>query len=95
MTAVPSPSPRPLAVLPSVRRRVHLRPDTVAERVCARWGVTFEALAGWSRTSQIAAARRDLVRQLRTYTAMSLTEIGAYLGGRCHTTILSLTKGAR
>lgn len=96
MTARLSPSPVPLAVLPRIRRRRdYFPPAYVAERVCAKWGVTFEAVAGRGRTSQLAAARRDLVRQLRSCTAMSLAEIGAYLGGRNHTTILSLTKGAR
>lgn len=93
MTAHPAPTPVPLAVLPRVRRRHYFPPAYIATRVCAKWGVTFEGVAGRGRTSQIAAARRDLARQLRSCTAMSLTEIGAFLGGRTHSAIFHLLKG--
>ncbi len=92
MNAVPATIPA-LVALPRVTRRVLLRPDTVAARVCEKWGVTFDAVAGRARTSQVAAARRDLARQLRASTLMSLTEIGAFLGNRDHTTISYLTGG--
>lgn len=93
--ATPLPAVPALRIVHQRTRRAYQRPDTVAERVCSKWGVAFDAVAGWGRTSQIAAARRDLARQLRSCTAMSLAEIGAFLGGRCHTTISHLLKGDR
>lgn len=99
MSVQPIPSPAALTVLPRVQRQVRRRqverPDACAVRVAAAWGVTFEALAGRERTGQVAAARADLARQLRARTAMSLSEIGRFLGGRDHTTIRSLLRRHR
>ena len=51
----------PLRILSGVQKRKRLlRPDTVASDVCARYGVTFDAVAGWGRGGQLNAARRRL-----------------------------------
>lgn len=85
-----------LRALPAVPKRKHyFPPHLVATRVCKKWGVTFEAVAGWSRGGQIRAARADLVRQLRSCTAMTYAEIGAYLGGRHYSTILLIERSHR
>lgn len=93
----PEPVPIvPLRILPArPSRRVFHRPDTVATDVCGRFGVTFEAVAGRMAGGQLRAARRELCRALRARTAMSLSEIGQFLGGRDHTTILHLLQERR
>ena len=94
MSAVVQPVAVPqLRALPSLAAPRHLeRPDVVAQRVCERYGVTFDAVAGWARTKHVATARRAVVQALRARTAMSTPEIGAFLGGRDHTTILHLAR---
>jgi len=72
-----------------------VRPDEVSAAVAETWGVPFATLAGPVRTRYVSRARAALCRELRARTPMSLAEIGAYLGGRDHTTILSLLRGAR
>lgn len=71
------------------------RPDDVSAAVAETWGVPFATLAGPVRTRYVSRARASLCQELRTRTPMSLAEIGAYLGGRDHTTILHLLRAAR
>lgn len=90
--AVPLTTAPALRVVPAGRRRRrhYFPPAYVAQETCARWGVAFEAVAGRVRGKQVCAARADLVRQLRAKTAMSYPEIGAFLGGRDHSTVMRL-----
>lgn len=95
MGAVRQTQPVTLRALPRLERKCLRRPDTLATQVCDKYGVTFEAVAGWVRGGQVDAARRELARELRAHTRMTLREIGAYLGGRDHTTILYLLRTNR
>lgn len=54
--------------------------------------MTFETLAGRTATKYVSRARADLCRELRARTPMSMAEIGAYLGGRHHTTVMHLLR---
>ncbi len=90
MSALPLPTPSPFKALPRLERKFLLPPHALATRVSEKWGVTVEALLGWDRGGHVSEARKDLVRQLRFHTHMSYPEIGTYLGGRDHTTIMYL-----
>lgn len=66
----------------------------VIEEIAKRYGVTVDDITGRSRTSFLVDARRDIASKLRGDHQLSLNHIGALLGGRDHTTIMSLLKRA-
>src|SRR5690606_6702512 len=69
-------------------RRASLTGDQIVAAVAAHYGVTVEAMKGRSRSKEIVAPRQMAMYLLRDETGASLTEIGAQLGGRDHTTVM-------
>lgn len=57
-------------------------------------GISYQVLAGRARQRRISDARKVAVLALRCH-GFSLQDIGAVLGGRHHTTILSAIRSAR
>lgn len=69
-----------------------MKPDQIVAEVAATYQVTVAAIVGRSRKAAIVEARRAVCHRLRDETDMSYTEIGRKLGGRDHTTIITLTR---
>ncbi len=63
--------------------------DRILNKVSKKYGVSPEMLKGRSRKKDIALARHVSVYLIRSLTGMSLPNIGAVMGGRDHTTVLS------
>jgi chromosomal replication initiator protein len=68
------------------RQRVDLR--RVAHETARRCGVALSELRGMSRRRSVVAARNLAMWLARQLTGHSLARIGAYFGGRDHTTVL-------
>jgi chromosomal replication initiator protein len=58
------------------------------EARCTALGVSLEDLAGPSRLRPHAAARQQMMWELKQGFRLSLPQIGRYFGGRDHTTVL-------
>lgn len=65
--------------------------DRLTREIGARYGVTIGQVKSPSRVKTIVAARREVAIRLRE-RGWSYPEIGHYLGGRDHTTIMGLVK---
>jgi chromosomal replication initiator protein len=65
-----------------------MSPHKIIDVVSGYFDVKLSQLAGKSRKRQVAEPRQILMFILRTELGIPLTEIGALLGGRDHTTIL-------
>jgi chromosomal replication initiator protein len=63
-------------------------PDRILKAVCQRFEVTVADLCSPRRPQALSFARQCAMYLLRERTELSLSEIGALLGGRDHTTIL-------
>jgi chromosomal replication initiator protein len=63
-------------------------PDRILKAVCTRFEVTVADLCSPRRPQALSFARQCGMYLLRERTELSLSEIGALLGGRDHTTIL-------
>lgn len=70
------------------RRERIPRPGVIAEAIGRRLEVSTADLKGRARTRRIAQARQLFMFLARNEGKMSLTEIGRWLGGRDHSTIL-------
>jgi chromosomal replication initiation ATPase DnaA len=71
------------------------RPMDVALEVAEVWGIETETLRGRANSKRVREARRGLVLRLRAESGMSFAEIGAFLGGRDHSTIMFLAGAKR
>lgn len=71
---------------PQGQHRLSAR-EIIAE-VAERHNLTPADLSGERRTRLIAAARQEAMYELRQRTRLSTPQIGRYLGGRDHTTVL-------
>ena len=74
----------PLIRVPA--RQVDL--PAIAHAVCAHFQVEIEDLKGRKRTRNISLPRQVVMYLARELTNLSLQEIGRWLGGRDHTTVL-------
>ena len=63
----------------------------ITRNVCEKHGVSLFELMGPSRRNKVIEARVDIVVRLKD-KGYSYPEIGVMLGGRDHTTIMSLYK---
>jgi chromosomal replication initiator protein len=63
--------------------------DAILAAVCHHFGLSDDQLSGNSRARDIAYARHVAMYLLRHHSSQSLADIGARLGGRDHTTVLS------
>jgi chromosomal replication initiator protein len=68
--------------------RVRPSAGHVLRAVCATFGVSADALAGKRRDREIVLPRQVAMALMRELTGASLSEIGATLGGRDHSTVL-------
>lgn len=85
----PYPSIAPLVVLP---RESPESPSDLISRVCRERSISTEAFLGRARTRWICDARREVARDLHG-RGMALDTIGAFLGGRDHSTVRYLIAG--
>ncbi len=69
-------------------RRKELSPQQILEVVADYYNLSVEDLQGSRRSRKIAYPRQVAMYLLREETEASLPQIGAYLGGRDHTTVL-------
>lgn len=60
----------------------------IALRVAAKWGLTLEVLKGQSRRRSVAWARQEAMYEMYATGLFSSPQIGRFLGGRDHTTVL-------
>lgn len=67
------------------------RPSMVdlAQAVAQGYGVTVADLRGPCRRVRMNVARQDLMHRIYATGRFSMTQIGRFLGGRDHTTILN------
>jgi hypothetical protein len=60
----------------------------ISQAVCEHFQVTFSDLKSARRTNNLVMPRHIICYLARRYTGRSMPEIGRWLGGRDHTTIL-------
>lgn len=60
----------------------------IAQRVAAKWGVTLDELRGEIRARRVAWPRHEAMYEMYATGLFSLPQIGRFLGGRDHTTVL-------
>jgi len=70
----------------ATRRAV--RPESVLEAVTRYYNVSLEDLRSKARDKRVVGPRQVAMYLLREETSLSLSDIGALLGGRDHTTVL-------
>jgi chromosomal replication initiation ATPase DnaA len=63
-------------------------PADVIDLTAKGYGVSVEAITGRARTRYVCKARREAIRSLRAI-GLSFDEIGALLGNRDHSTLIS------
>lgn len=66
--------------------------DSIVDTVCTYFGFDFEILKRHDRHSALAKARQVLMYLLYKDTSMSYPDIGDFLGGRDHTTVMHGSK---
>lgn len=66
----------------------HVTPKEVIEAVVRRFGVTLGQLKGARRSRPLARPRQILMYLLRTELRLPLEEVGTWVGGRDHTTVI-------
>ncbi len=74
------------------RRTTAIDLDAIAEATAKAYGVTVAELKSRKRSNGIALARKAGIHIARRITPLSLSEIGAYFGGRSHATIIANLK---
>ena len=65
-----------------------LQPDDVLQAVSRTFGVSEERLLGRERTREVALPRQIAMYLMREEGGVSLPQIGDFIGGRDHTTVL-------
>lgn len=60
----------------------------IKEYICIKYRLTMDELVGDRRSARIARPRQEGYWLASKLTGCSLAQIGAYFGGRDHTTIL-------
>ncbi len=63
--------------------------ETIVQKVCKHYPYSLQDLRSKSRKRDVAFARHVLVYLMKKITGKSLRDIGAYMGGRNHATIMS------
>ena len=69
-------------------RRRKIQPDQVIETVAETFGLSKERMLGRERSRQVALPRQIAMFLMREDAHISLPQIGEYLGGRDHTTVM-------
>ena len=71
-------------------------PQSVIEAIAAKYSMTLDRLVGPSRRAEVVRARDELIWRLHNHLGLNVTEIGRWLNGRDHSTIIhSLQKTSR
>ena len=77
-----------LTELLDTTRRRRLTPDAILKEVAEFYGVDLRALQGRGRSRNVVIPRQVVMYLVREETDASLMDIGRFLGGRDHTTII-------
>ncbi len=64
------------------------KPIKIIETVASHYNVTLDQLQSKDRTANLVQARQVAMYLLRAFGGMSLKEIGAYFGGKDHSTVI-------
>jgi hypothetical protein len=60
----------------------------IAQEVCAKHGVSFNDIMSPRRNREVVTARQEAFWRCRKETTLTLPQIGRFLGGKDHTTVL-------
>lgn len=63
-------------------------PIVMVKSMCEKLGVSYDAVCGAGRGRALVLARQMMMVVLKNATGLSLTEIGQYVGGRDHATVM-------
>ena len=63
-------------------------PIVMVKSMCEKLGVTYEAVCGNGRCRALVLARQMMMSVLKSVSGLSLAEIGQYVGGRDHATVM-------
>ena len=63
-------------------------PIAMVQDMCSRLGVSYDAVCGAGRARALVMARMIMMAVLKGATKLSLAEIGNYVGGRDHATVM-------
>ncbi|MBP3316740.1 MAG: AAA family ATPase [Alphaproteobacteria bacterium] len=67
-------------------------PLAMVKNMCEKLGVSYDAVCGSGRSRNLVLARQTMMAVLKGATGLSLSEIGNYVGGRDHATVLYAIK---
>lgn len=67
-------------------------PVTMVREMCEKLGVSYDAVCGSGRSRGLVLARQTMMVVLKQATQLSLSEIGNFVGGRDHATVLYAIK---
>ena len=63
-------------------------PIVMVKSMCEKLGVSYDAVCGTGRARALVLARQMMMVVLKNVTDLSLAEIGEYVGGRDHATVM-------
>ena len=63
-------------------------PMALVKSMCEKLGVSYDAVCGTGRARALVLARQMMMVVLKNVTDLSLAEIGEYVGGRDHATVM-------
>lgn len=63
-------------------------PIAMVRNMCEKLGVSYDAVCGRGRARALVIARQTMMAVLKGATNLSLAEIGGYVGGRDHATVV-------
>ena len=67
-------------------------PSAMVREMCEKLAVSYDAVCGNGRTRSLVLARQIMMVVLKNVTGLSLSEIGNFVGGRDHATVLYAIK---
>lgn len=67
-------------------------PNAMVRDMCEKLGVSYDAVCGNGRSRNLVFARQVMMVVLKNATSLSLAEIGNFVGGRDHATVLYAVK---
>jgi chromosomal replication initiator protein len=67
-------------------------PVAMVKMMCEKLGVSYDAVCGTGRSRNLVLARQIMMVVLKGATQLSLSEIGNFVGGRDHATVLYAIK---
>ena len=72
--------------------KVAKTPIAMVRDMCEKLGVSYDAVCGNGRSRNLVLARQTMMAVLKSATQLSLSEIGNFVGGRDHATVLYAIK---